>query len=270
MIESCRLGFVGAGNMGGALIAGLLAAGRVRPDSLTAVDPSEAALAPLRRLGVGVGTQPEMAVHGQDVVVLAVKPQVAPSVLAQIGPELAAGQLVISLMAGISTARLEAGLGREAPVVRAMPQTLARLGVAASALCAGRHATPEQLALARALLEQVGRTVVVREEQMDAVTGLSGSGPGYIYLVVEAMIDAGVRVGLPRDVARELVAQTVAGAARMVQESGLHPAVLRDQVTSPGGTTIAGLHVLEEKGLRDALMSAVQAAAERAAELGSL
>jgi hypothetical protein len=144
-----------------------------------------------------------------------------------------------------------------------MPQTLAQLGAAASGVCGGRHATPAQVDLVRAIFDQVGSTVLVGEYQMDAVTGLSGSGPAYIYTVIEALADGGVRMGLSREVALKLAAQTALGAARMVLESGQHPAILRDQVASPGGTTIAGLHKLEEKGLRDALISAVQAATER-------
>jgi len=171
-------------------------------------------------------------------------------------------------MAGVSTATIESQWEAPIPVVRVMPQTLAQLGAAASGICGGRHATPAQVELVRALFDRVGSTALVAEYQMDAVTGLSGSGPAYIYTVLEALADGGVRVGLSREVALKLAAQTALGAARMVLESGQHPAVLRDQVTSPGGTTIAGLHKLEEKGLRDALISAVQAATERSAQLG--
>jgi len=159
-------------------------------------------------------------------------------------------------------------LGVGVAVVRAMPQTLVRLQAAATALCAGANATPQHMDLAAGIFDAVGRTVQVREDQMDAVTGLSGSGPAYVYTVVEALTDAGVGVGLPRDVALALAAQTVLGAGQMVLESGLHPAALRDQVTSPGGTTIAAMRVLEEKGLRSALVSAVREATARAAELG--
>jgi pyrroline-5-carboxylate reductase len=171
-------------------------------------------------------------------------------------------------MAGVNTAAIESQLEAPVPVVRVMPQTLAQLGAAASGVCGGRHATPAQVDLVRAIFDQVGSTVLVGEYQMDAVTGLSGSGPAYIYTVIEALADGGVRMGLSREVALKLAAQTALGAARMVLESGQHPAILRDQVTSPGGTTIAGLHKLEEKGLRDALISAVQAATERSIQLG--
>ena len=154
------------------------------------------------------------------------------------------------------------------PVVRVMPQMLVRVGAAASGVCAGQHVTEAQIELVRALFDEVGSTVVVSETQMDAVTGLSGSGPAYVYTVIEALAAGGVLMGLSREDALQLAAQTVLGAARMVIESGQHPAILKDQITSPGGTTIAGLHKLEEKGLRDALISAVQAATQRSVELG--
>jgi len=255
--------------MGGAFIAGVVAAGRVPAAHITAVDPRAGALRPLRQMDVRTSEETLDAVRNQDVVVLAVKPQIAPEVLRLIGPHLGERQVLLSVMAGVSTAAIEAQLSAAVPVVRVMPQTLARLGVAASGVCGGRHATAEHVTLVRALLDEVGSTVEVAESQMDAVTGLAGSGPAYVYTIIEALADGGVRVGLARDVALKLAAQTALGAARMVLESGAHPAVLRDQVTSPGGTTIAGLHRLEEKGLRDALISAVQAATLRAAELGS-
>lgn len=255
--------------MGSALIAGLVATGRVPAAHITAVDLQPGALETLGAAGVRTSTDPGAAVDGQDVVVLAVKPQVAAQVLQQIGRLMAAEQCLLSIVAGVGTATIEAHMTAAVPVVRAMPQTLARLGAGASAVCGGRHASEASLALVCALLDEVGSTVMVAESQMDAVTGLSGSGPAYAYTVIEALTDGGVRVGLPRAVALKLAAQTMLGAARMVLESGAHPAVLRDQVTSPGGTTIAGLHKLEEKGLRDALISAVQAATERARELGA-
>ena len=255
--------------MGSALIAGLVMAGSVRPAHITAVDSQSAALEPLAAAGVRTSTDAEAAVDGQDVVVLAVKPQIAAEVLQHLGQLMSVKQCLLSIVAGVDTITIEAHMTADVPVVRAMPQTLARLGAGASAVCGGRHAGAAQLGLVRALLDEVGSTVTVSEGQMDAVTGLSGSGPAYAYTTIEALTDGGVRMGLPRDVALTLAAQTVLGAARMVLESGAHPAVLRDQVTSPGGTTITGLHKLEEKGLRDALISAVQAATERARELGA-
>jgi pyrroline-5-carboxylate reductase len=254
--------------MGAALIAGLVRSGRIEAGRLTAADPRPSARESLDELGIRTVSEAAAAVSGQDLVVLAVKPQVAEALLREVGGLVETGQILVSIMAGISTARIEERVTGPVPVVRAMPQTLVRLGAGATALCAGRHAGTEHLSLVQALFEAVGATAVVPESLMDAVTGLSGSGPAYLYTVIEALSDGGVRAGLPREVALKLAAQTALGAARMILESGAHPAVLRDQVTSPGGTTIAGLHVLEEKGLRDALISAVQAAAARAAELG--
>ena len=269
MLDECRIGIVGVGNMGGGLISGLVEAGRVPAAHITAVDVQDTALRPLSELGVQTSGETLTAVRGQDLVLLSVKPQVADQVLRDMAPHVEAEQVLVSIMAGVETGYIEAYFSVAVPVVRVMPQMLAKIGAAASGVCAGRHATGAQVELVRALFDEVGSTVVVAESQMDAVTGLSGSGPAYVYTIIEALTDGGVRAGLPRDVALRLAAQTVLGAARMVLESGQHPAVLKDQITSPGGTTIAGLHKLEEKGLRDALISAVQAATRRSVELGS-
>ncbi|MFH1571924.1 MAG: pyrroline-5-carboxylate reductase [Gemmatimonadota bacterium] len=263
-----RVGCIGAGNMGGGLLLGLLDAGAIEAGRLSAVDLREELLAPLRARGVATGRALADAVGDRDLVILAVKPQASGPVLAELAPLLSPQQLVVSLMAGVTTEAIAGVLGRPQPVVRAMPQTLVRVGAAATAVCAGAHATPRHVEQVRALFDAVGTTVSVAESQMDSVTGLSGSGPAYIYAVIEALADAGVGEGLSREVALRLAAQTAAGAGRMVLESGLHPAVLRDQVTSPGGTTIEGLRVLEERGLRAALIGAVRAAARRARELG--
>jgi len=262
------LGVIGAGHMGSALITGMIEVGGLSSTRFTVTDPRQEALESLKKLGVRTSTETLDAVDGQNVVILAIKPQVAPKVLSLIGPHLDKRQILLSLMAGVNTEAIATGLSSTVPVVRAMPQILASLGASAFGMCRGRHATEEHLALVRDLLNTVGSAVEVPEGQMDAVTGLAGSGPAYVYTIIEALADGGVRVGLPRDVSLKLAAQTLLGAARMVLESGTHPAALRDQVTSPGGTTIAGLHKLEEKGLRDALISAVKAATERAAELG--
>ena len=266
MVKKSKLGFVGAGNMGKALIEGLL--GALSPEQITAADLRAEALQPLSALGVNTSTEACDAVNGQDLVVLGLKPQVAAQVLEELAPYFDSNQTIISMMAGVPTARVEELLPPGMAVVRVMPQTLVRLRDAACALCAGHFAGTEQMSLVRSVFDIVGSTVEVSESQMDAVTGLSGSGPAWAYMVIEAMADGGVRMGLPRDVALQLAAQTLVGAGRLVLESGEHPAVLKDQVTSPGGTTAAGLHVLEDKGLRDALISAVQAAAERSSELG--
>lgn len=266
MMKKSKLGFVGTGNMGRALIEGLV--GQLPSGQITAADIRPEALEGLSALGVHTSTDSADAIRDQDMVVLVLKPQVAASVLKALAAHFSTQQIVVSLMAGVSTAQIEELLPAQMPVVRIMPQTLVRIKDAACALCAGRAASAEQVAQVRSLFDLVGTTVEVAESLMDAVTGLSGSGPAWAYTVVEALTDGGVRAGLPRETALTLAAQTLLGAARLVLESGEHPAVLRDQVTSPGGTTAAGLHKLEEKGLRDALISAVLAAAGRSAELG--
>ena len=268
MLDDCKIGVIGAGNMGGGLIAGWVNYGNIPAANITATDPIAAALVPLASLGVVTSDELGQAVVGRDVVILAVKPQTAPALIGDLSSLLQPHQLLISIMAGVNTATIEQLLQRDLPVVRAMPQMLARLGVAASAVSAGKHATAQSLNTASELFGLVGTSVVVPESQMDAVTGLAGSGPAYVYAIIEALTDGGVRAGLARDTAQQLAAQTVAGAGRMVLESDEHPAQLKGQVTSPGGTTIAGLHKLEEKGLRDALISAVQTATERSIELG--
>lgn len=257
---------VGAGNMGGCLLTGLLAAG-VPAAKLTAIDLREDLLAPLAQRGVTTSND-LAAVQSAELVVVALKPQVAPDVLPSLATHLNTAQVVVSVMAGMPTSALEAHLGAGQPVVRVMPQTLVQLGAGATAVCVGSAAAAAALAAVRALFDRVGTTVEVSEAQMDAVTGLSGSGPAYIYTVIEALADGGVRAGLPREVALQLAAQTAAGAGRMVLETATHPATLRDQVTSPAGTTIAGLTQLEQGGVRHAFIAAVDAATRRSRELG--
>ena len=256
--------------MGSGLVLGLLDSGGLMPSQFTATDVRQGALEALSSRGVDTSLNMGDVVKGHDVVILGIKPQTAPEVLPQLGAQLDATQVLVSIVAGVNTARIEAALDRPIPVIRTMPQIVARLGVAATALCRGAHADDDHAALVQRLFELVGCCVAVDESQMDAVTGLSGSGPAYVYTIIEALADGGVRAGLPREVASQLAAQTVMGAARMVIESEEHPAELRDRVTSPGGTTLAGLRALEEGGLREALISAVQAAARRSSELGKL
>lgn len=262
------IGIIGAGNMGGGIAAALVEKEFCDAEDLTVVDVRAEALPPLERIGVRTSTSLEDAVRDKASVLLGVKPQVAASVLQTITPALETDQVLISIMAGVTTATIESSLIEPVPVVRVMPQSLVRLAASASALCAGRYAGETHIEVVRRIFDALGSTVVVDEKQMDAVTGLSGSGPAYVYTFIEALVDGGVRTGLSRDVALKLAVQTVLGSARMLQEDGAHPALLRDQVTSPGGTTIAGLHMLEEKGLRDAVMSAVVAATRRSEELG--
>lgn len=270
VIEDLKIGVIGAGNMGSSLVHGILDGGRVEPGQITAVDPRVEALTSLRTAGVSVGDDLSLAVTDKDLVVLGIKPQVADEVMQAIAPALQANQVLVSIMAGVSTEAIERAVGgRSQPVVRVMPQILASLRAAASALAAGQFASDDDVRLVAELFDEVGTTVVVEEKQMDAVTGLSGSGPAYVYTIIEALADGGVRMGLQREAALKLAAQTVSGAARMVLESGEHPAALKDRVTSPGGTTIAGLHELEKGGLRKALIGAVQAATNRSIELGT-
>jgi pyrroline-5-carboxylate reductase len=208
------------------------------------------------------------AVREAAIIVLSVKPQVMEKVLAEIGPSLDASKLVISIAAGIPIAALERQVGHGVRVIRTMPNTPALVGAGATALSPGEHATEADLTQAKALFDAIGMTVVVDEPLLDAVTGLSGSGPAYIFLIIEALADGGVKAGLARAQAQDLAAQTVFGSAKLLIETGEHPGRLKDQVTSPGGTAIAGLHTLEAGGLRTTLMNAVEAATNRSRELG--
>jgi pyrroline-5-carboxylate reductase len=271
MAKSARrtqIAVIGSGQMGEALIGGWLAAKTVPVEALFATDAgAERRDVIKRRFGVRTGSDNREAASWADVVVLAVKPQILDAVMKDLSPALA-GKLVLSIAAGVTIAHLAKLAPKGARVVRAMPNTpvLVRDGV--SALSFGTGVTEKDQQLARRLFEAVGRAVVVEEKLMDAVTGLSGSGPAYVFLAIEALADGGVKMGLPRTVSDLLAAQTVLGAARMVLETGEHPAKLKDRVASPGGTTIAGLHRLEQGGLRAALMAAVEAASKRSEELG--
>ncbi len=271
MAKSARrttIAMIGSGQMGEALIGGWLAAKTVSADALFATDASaERRDLMKRRFGVRVGSGNREAASWADVVVLAVKPQILDGVMKDLSPALA-DKLVLSIAAGVTIAHLAKLAPKNTRVVRAMPNTpvLVRDGV--SALSFGAGVTDKDQQFARRLFDAVGRAVVVEEKLMDAVTGLSGSGPAYVFLAIEALADGGVKMGLPRTVSDLLAAQTVLGAARMVLETGEHPAKLKDRVASPGGTTIAGLHRLEQGGLRAALMAAVEAASKRSEELG--
>jgi pyrroline-5-carboxylate reductase len=260
-----KLGVIGAGAMGGALIRGLLKARRLGRDGLAAYDPDPARQRELASLKLAPARDPREVMEA-PVVVLAVKPQVAPAVLEGLSALAGSRHLVISIVAGLPLARLEAQLP-EARLIRAMPNTPLVVQEGITALASGRRATSADLALALELFSALGKAVVVEERLLDAVTGLSGSGPAYVALFVEALADGGVKMGLPRELALTLAAQTVLGGARLLLSQGLHPALLKDQVASPGGTTIAGLHALEQGGFRGLVMDAVQAAVWRAQEL---
>jgi pyrroline-5-carboxylate reductase len=264
-----RWGFIGSGKMATALVQGMLRAGLAPPGAIRASDPHEPARHALgEAAGVATTASNLDVVLGCDVLVLAVKPQNLTAVLTELQPAMTPAHLVISIAAGVPLATIGSFLGPDCRLVRVMPNAPALIGAGASAYCLGPNATSDDEQVVRTFLESVGLAVRVGEPLLDAVTGLSGSGPAFVYVMIEALSDGGVRMGLPRDVATLLAAQTVLGAARSVLETGLHPGVLRDQVASPGGTTIAGLHALERGGLRAALIDAVEAAARRSEELG--
>jgi pyrroline-5-carboxylate reductase len=264
-----KLGFVGGGNMAAALIKGLLHAKVVPPEGIIVSDVKPERLEMLReKHGIRTTTDNHELVRASDVVVLSVKPQVIDKVLAAIGKDIKPTQLVVSVAAGVPVSAMEARLPEGARVVRTMPNTPATVDAGATAIAAGTHATEEDLEVARALFAAVGRVVTLDESLLDAVTGLSGSGPAYVMLMIEALADGGVKVGLHRDTALLLAAQTVYGSAKLLLETGEHPGRLKDMVTSPGGTAIAGLHTLESGGLRRTLIDAVEAATTRAAALG--
>jgi len=256
--------------MASALIRGMLDRGVASCQSISASDPVASIRNSLgQETGITVFDSNADVVGNAEVLVLAVKPQSMRQVLDEIRPLLSETQLVISIAAGITIDSLADGLGLGRRLIRVMPNTPALVGEGASAYALGPGTTSRDESIVRSFLNAVGRTVAVPESLLDAVTGLSGSGPAFVYLMIEALSDGGVRVGLPRDIATTLAAQTLLGAAKMVIETGLHPGVLKDQVTSPGGTTIAGIHALEVGGLRGTLIEAVRAATARSAELAS-
>jgi len=265
-LKGVKLGFIGAGAMGGAIIQGLLAGGRVVGKNLVYYDPDRTRQTQMDQLGVQAAPVPAAVMQAQ-VVLLAVKPQVMDQVLGGIRGAARPGHLIISIAAGLTLKALETALP-QSRVIRVMPNTPTLVGAGMAALAPGSRATLEDLALALEIFEALGRAVVVEERLMDAVTGLSGSGPAYVAVFLEALTDGGVKMGLPRPLALLLASQTVIGAARLCLEKEIPPGMLKDLVTSPGGTTIAGLHVLEEGGFRGLVMSAVEAAARRARELG--
>ena len=263
-----RIGFIGGGNMAEAFVKGLIKGGYPAAEIVIS-EPSE----PRRNFlaesySIGVTEENSAVVRRCDIVILAIKPQIVDAVVSAFAPEFTSDKLLVSILAGVATTTLEELLGSSPRVVRAMPNTPALVGEGATGLCPGRFASLDDLAFARRLFETFGIVRLVSEEQLDAVTGLSGSGPAYIFTVIEAMADGGVQEGLPRDTALALAIQTVLGAAQLLKESGEHPAILRDKVCSPAGTTIAAVRVLEEKGVRAALMAAVSCASRRSRELG--
>lgn len=264
-----RLALLGAGNMGEALLRGLIKANLLAAKDIIVTAPRAERRDELaKNYGVTAIADNVKAATGADVILLGVKPQILDRVLAQVASAISPDALVVSVAAGVTIEAIEARLGKGPRIVRAMPNTPAIVGLGATAIALGAGAAPDDEARARAIFEAVGYVTVVEEYLLDAVTGLSGSGPAYVFMIIEALSDAGVKVGLPRRQAQALAAQTVLGSAKLLLETGLHPGVLKDQVTSPGGTAIAGLHTLEQGGLRTTLINAVQAATERSRELG--
>ncbi len=262
------IAILGAGKMGEALISGLLRAGRSPSGVQAAVRRAERAAELRERYGIEVVTAAEAA-KTASTLVITVKPQDMPALLAEIAPYVPADRLVISVAAGIPTAAIERRLGVPVPVVRVMSNTPVLVDEAMSVISAGAHAGEEHLRRTEGLLRPVGKVLRIPESQQDAATALSGSGPAYVYFLVEAMVDAGILLGMPRGTALEMVIQAVYGAATMLRESGEHPVILREAVTSPGGTTISAIRELEKHRVRAAFLAAIEAARDRGAELGS-
>ena len=265
-----RVAVLGAGKMGGILLQAFLKQNLFAADQLHAtVAHSERALALSTQWGIDVSTDNLEAARQADLILLGVKPFQVPDLIETIRPALSEQKTIVSFAASVKTSAIEEAAGLQIGVIRAMPNTPAALGAGATALCRGHYVSAQQMELAQRIFETVGRAVVCDEKHMDAVTGLSGSGPAYVYIIIEALAEAGVKVGLPRDVATQLAAQTVFGSARMVLETGYHPALLKDAVTTPAGCTVDGLLELEEGGLRVTLIKAVMRATERAKQLAA-
>jgi pyrroline-5-carboxylate reductase len=262
-----RIAVLGAGKIGEALLAGLIAAGQPADDLMFTERHPERAEELTKRHGVAA-VDVATAAQRADIIVIAVKPQDIDPVIVELAAALQPGTLVVSLCAGLPIALFEGALPADTPIVRVMPNTPMLVGEAMSAISPGSHATEDQLAVVEKMLASVGRVVRVPESQQDAVTALSGSGPAYFFYLVEAMIDAGILLGLPRAVAADLIVQSAFGAAQMMRESADHPVILREAVTSPAGTTIAAVRELERHGVRAALIAAIEAARDRSVELG--
>lgn len=259
---------LGCGKMGEALVAGVLASGWREPSEIAVTARREERIKELgETYGVVATLDNAAAVRGASVIVIAVKPQDIESLLGDVGPHAEVDQTVLSVAAAIPTAFIEARLGRDIPVVRAMPNTASMVHEGMAGIAPGKHAEGRHLALASEVLEHVGRVVVVPEGYLDAVTAISGSGPAYFALLAEAMIEAGILLGLAREVSTELVVQTMLGSAKLLRDEQMHPVELREMVTSPGGTTIQAVRVLEQSGVRAAFLNAIQAAMERGREL---
>lgn len=268
MLFNRKIAFIGTGNMGEALLAGLLKANLTNPENIIATDIRDDRLKYIaNKWNVRTTINNPEAVKEADVVVLCVKPQTISDVLKKIKEEVREQQLIISILAGITTETINNSIGKKSPVVRAMPNIPATVDEGATGLCLGKYAEEIHKDIATQIFKAVGEVEIVYESQMDIVTGLSGSGPAYIYMIIEALTDGGVMMGLSREVAARLATQTVLGSAKLVRETGIHPAVLKDQVTTPGGTAISAIQELETHGLRPMLIRAVETATKKSKEL---
>jgi len=260
--------FIGSGNMGEALLGGLLKAKLTKPRNIVATDILEERLRQIaEKWSVTVMTDNRQAIAGANIIVLCVKPQTVSEILREIKDDIREDQLIISILAGITTGTISKFIGKKNPVIRVMPNIPAVVGEGASGLCLGEFAQDVHKELAVTIFQAVGMVEIVEESQMDVITGLSGSGPAYVYMIIEALTDGGVMMGLARNVAARLATQMVLGSAKLVRETGIHPAILKDQVTTPGGTAISAINELEAHGLRPMLIRAVEVATNKSREL---
>ena len=268
MFKNYKIGFIGAGTMGKAIIGGLINSGFILKDEIIASEISQNAAEKVSsKIGIVTTLDNNELVEKSDIIVLCVKPHIVKTILESVKKSLSSDKLLISIAAGVSTSFIEEILDKQVPVIRIMPNTPALVGEGMSVICKGKYTSEKQMEYAGELFSKVGRCLEIDEKYINAVTGISGSGPAFMYLIIEALADGGVKLGLPKQKAIELAAQTALGAAKMVIETGKHPSVLKDEVTTPGGTTIAGLIVMEDNKIRAALAHTVEAAAKRAEDL---
>ena len=270
MLNNKTIGFIGAGNMAETLLGGLINSKQSKPENIMCSDIRESRLEELeKKYGIQSTTENIAVVNASEIIIYAVKPQIIAEVLKETADTLDMSKLIISIAAGVPMVAIESLLHKDLRLIRSMPNVCVAVNEGATAIAAGAHAKPEYIDMAKAIFNSVGRCIFLKENHLlDAVTGLSGSGPAYIFMIVDALADAGVKMGLSRVDARELSSQTVLGAAKMLLETNIHPGQLKDMVTSPGGTAIAGLHTLEKGGLRTTLINGVEAATLRSKELG--
>jgi len=272
MLNSKKIGIIGTGNMGEALISGLISSGSSTPEKIICSDASEDKLELIKeKFNVATTTDNLEVVKTADIILYAIKPQIMAKVLRETAPFLDMSKLIISIAAGVPLAAIESCLNKDLRLIRVMPNVAVAVNEGASAIAAGEHTHKEDIQLAMSIFNSVGKCIFLEENNlMDAITGLSGSGPAYIFMIVDALADAGVKKGLSRQDSLSLSSQTVLGAAKLLIETKIHPGQLKDTVTSPGGTAIAGLHTLEKGGLRTTMINAVEAATLRSVELGEM